>query len=380
MIYLDNAATTWPKPEGVYQAVANFMRETGANPGRGGHRAAAAAGKIISDTRKKLACLFNVKNPNRVIFTFNATHSINLALKGFLRPGDHVIATALEHNSTLRPLYKLLQRGVRVSIVPCSPQGFLDLSLLKKEILPTTRLICLNHASNVLGTLAPLQEVGRIARERDLVFLVDAAQTAGIYPIDVEAMNIDLLAFPGHKSLLGPQGTGGLCVGERVKLDSLFEGGTGSASESFAQPDRLPDKLESGTPNTPGIAGLGAGIDFILQEGMDKIRSHEKELTAYLLQGLREIKEVTIYGPGSPDQQAPLVAFNIKDKNSADISYMLDKIYDIATRSGHHCAPLVHKTLGTLEQGAVRASIGYFNTRQDIDGLLEALFTIGKEF
>lgn len=380
MIYLDNAATTWPKPEGVYQAVVNFMREIGANPGRGGHRASVRAAKIIGDTRKKVSRLFNVKNTQRVIFTSNATHSINLALKGLLQPGDHVIATALEHNSTLRPLFKLLQKGVRVTIIPCSPQGFIDPALVKKEILPSTRLICLNHASNVLGTLAPVQEVGSIAREKDIIFMLDAAQTAGIYSIDVEEMKIDLMAFPGHKSLLGPQGTGGLFVGERVRLDSLFEGGTGSASESFAQPDRLPDKLESGTPNTPGIAGLGAGIDFILQEGMEKIRAHEQELTAYLLQGLKEFKEITVYGPGSVEQQAPLVAFNVKGKDSTDISYMLDKFYDIATRSGLHCAPLVHKALGTLEQGAVRASIGYFNTRGDIDGLLHGLAAIVKEF
>ncbi len=380
MIYLDNAATTWPKPEGVYQAVANFMREIGANPGRGGHRASVRGGKIIADTRKKIARLFNLKNSNRAIFTFNATHSINLALKGLLEPGDHVITTALEHNSTLRPLFKLLQKGVRVTVIPCSPQGFIDPALIKRKLLPSTRLICLNHASNVLGTLTPVQEVGRIARENDVIFMVDAAQTAGIYPIDVEEMNIDLLAFPGHKSLLGPQGTGGLCVGERVRLDSIFEGGTGSVSESFAQPDRLPDKLESGTPNTPGIAGLGAGLDFILQEGMEKIRAHEQELTSYLLQGLEEFKEIKIYGPKNTEKQAPLVAFNVKDKDSTDISYMLDKFYDIATRSGLHCAPLVHKALGTREQGAVRASIGYFNTRGDIDGLLHALASIVKEF
>ncbi|UNC93723.1 aminotransferase class V-fold PLP-dependent enzyme [Candidatus Contubernalis alkaliaceticus] len=380
MIYLDNAATTWPKPESVYQAVLNFMRETGANPGRGGHRASVRAGKIIEDTRKKMARLFNVKNSNRVIFTFNATHSINLALKGLLNKGDHVIATALEHNSTLRPLFKLMQKGVRVTIVPCSSQGYIDPMLIKKEILPNTRLICLNHASNVLGTITPVQEVGNIARENDIIFMLDAAQTAGVFHIDVEALNIDLLTFPGHKGLMGPQGIGGLCLGDRVKLDSIFEGGTGSVSESFEQPSRLPDKLESGTPNTPGIAGLGSGIDFILQEGMDKIRKHEIELTSYLLQGLGKIEGIKIYGPGSSEKQAPLVAFNVKEKNSTDIAYLLDKYFDIATRSGLHCAPLVHKALGTMEQGAVRVSIGYFNTRDHIDKLFDALENIMEEF
>ncbi|PKM78940.1 MAG: cysteine desulfurase, partial [Firmicutes bacterium HGW-Firmicutes-13] len=275
MIYMDNAATTWPKPETVYRAADKFMREIGANPGRGGHKSASRAGEIIAETRKKLSGIFNINDPNRLVFTPNATYSINTALKGLLREGDHVVATFLEHNSTLRPLYKLFERGIKISIVACSPEGFIEPGLVKKEIKKNTKLVCLNHASNVLGTITPVKEIGSLVRERGPFFLVDAAQTAGLYPIDVEEMKIDLLAFPGHKSLLGPQGTGGLYVREGLDLESLVEGGTGSHSEYFEQPDKMPDKLESGTPNTSGIAGLGAGIDFILQEGMDKIRIHE---------------------------------------------------------------------------------------------------------
>lgn len=380
MIYMDNAATTWPKPEMVYRAVDKTMRDTGANPGRGGYSAAYRAGEVVADTRKKLSRLFNIKDASRLAFMPNATYSINTVLKGILKRGDHVIATVLEHNSTLRPLYKLSKRGIELSIVTCSPEGFIDPLQIKKEIKKNTKLVCLNHASNVLGTITPIKEVGSMVRERGPYLLVDAAQTAGLYPLDVEEMNIDFLVFPGHKSILGPQGTGGLYVREGIDLESLVEGGTGSQSYHFQQPDKMPDKLESGTPNTPGIAGLGAGIDFIRQEGMSKIRIHELELTKYMLEGLGEIKGVKIYGPQNIKYQTPLVAFNINQINSEETSFILDHIYNIATRAGIHCAPLVHRHLGTIEQGAVRASLGYFNTLKDVEKLICAVEAITGQF
>lgn len=380
MIYFDNAATTWPKPEEVYQAVDKCQREIGANPGRGGHGLAQKAAGIIESTRENVSRFFNIKNSSRLVFTPNATAGLNLALKGSLRAGDHVIASTLDHNSILRPLYKLFKKGVMVTLITSTPEGHLSPLQIKKALRKNTRLVCLNHASNVTGTISPVYETGEMLKGKKVKFLVDGAQTAGIYPIDVEEAHIDFLAVPGHKGLLGPQGTGCLYVREGITLESLQEGGTGSQSEKFEQPLEMPSYLESGTPNTPGIAGLGAGINFINNIGIDQVKKHKSNLLGCLLEGLKTVNGLNILGPVDPLLQAPLASFNLGNINSREISYLLDKYYSIATRAGLHCAPLVHKTMGTKEQGAVRVSLGFFNNASQVDELVRALKSIVKEF
>lgn len=376
MIYLDNAATTFPKPEEVYEEVMRCMKEYGANPGRSGHRLALEAGRVIYDTRELLGEMFNIKNPMNIAFTCNGTDGLNTAIKGLLKSGDHVITSTMEHNSVLRPLKALEKVGVELSIIKCDKEGFIDLKDIEKNIKANTKAIVTTHASNVLGTIFPIEEIGKITKENGLIYIVDAAQTAGLYDIDVEKMNIDVLVFPGHKSLLGPQGTGAMYIGENICIDCTKQGGTGSASESLIQPDMMPDKFESGTPNTPGIAGLGRGIKFIMDRGMANIRQHEEQLTQYFLDELSKIEEVIVYGPKDSKKQAPVVSLNIKDADSSGVGYVLDSEFDIAVRTGLHCAPLAHKTAGTLESGTVRFSIGYFNTREDIDKSIEAIKSI----
>ncbi|SHJ39114.1 cysteine desulfurase family protein [Geosporobacter subterraneus DSM 17957] len=379
MVYLDNAATTYPKPETVYQAMDRCMREYNANPGRSGHKMALASGRSIYKTRDLLCQLFHIDNPMQIIFTQNATDSLNLALKGLLKSGDHVVTTSMEHNSMLRPIMALEELGVENTIVQCDPTGALDPKQIEAAIKPNTKLIAMTHASNVVGTLMPVEEVGAIARERKILLLVDAAQTAGVYPIDVQKMNIDLLAAPGHKGLMGPQGTGILYIREGIALRHMKEGGTGSKSEYLTQPEILPDRYESGTPNTPGIVGLGAGVAFILEEGIEKIRAHEEELTEYFLKQLKKIQGIVLYGPQDHRKQAAVISLNLGEEDSSEVSYVLDQVFDIAVRSGLHCAPMAHKTIGTFEQGTVRFSIGYFNTREDIDKAVEALMRIKEE-
>lgn len=379
MIYLDNAATSYPKPEEVYKAVDKCFREYGANPGRSGHKLALKAGRSIYETRELMCQLFNIDNPMQIIFTYNATDSLNLAIKGVLNKGDHVITSGMEHNSLIRPIKALEQIGVENTIVECDDEGFIKLDKLKGAIKENTKLIAVTHASNVTGTLMPIKEIGEIAKEKDILLLVDAAQTAGVYTIDVKEMNIDLLAFPGHKGLMGPQGTGALYIGEGIELRHMKEGGTGSKSESLLQPEIIPDRYESGTPNTPGIVGLGAGLKYILDIGTENIRKHEEELTEYMINGLKSIDKVKIYGPMDAKRKASVISINIGDLDSSEVSYILDQAFNIAVRSGLHCAPLAHKTLGTFEQGTVRFSIGYFNTKKDIDRALEAIKKICEE-
>lgn len=379
MIYLDNAATTWPKPEAVYYAMERCMKEIGGNPGRSGHKVALAAGRGIYAVREKLSRLFGIKDPERVVFTLNATEALNLAIRGVLCEGDHVITTSMEHNSVIRPLHLLEKKGVKTDKVTCSPEGFLDVAMLERKIRPNTKLICVTHASNVSGTILPIAEVGKVARKHGIMFLVDAAQTAGILPIDVETMNIDMLAFPGHKGLYGPQGTGGLFLRAGINPEPLKAGGTGSLSESDEQPDFAPDRFESGTPNTVGIVGLGAGVDFVLETGLEKIRTHEQKLLRRLLDGLKEIKQIKVYGPESPEERVGVIPINIGNIGSSEVCFVLDQGFDIATRSGLHCAPWAHRTLGTLEQGAVRISLSYFNTEAEIDKTIEALHQIARE-
>lgn len=379
MIYLDNAATTFPKPEAVYEAVMNQMKNAGANPGRSGHKMAIEAGRMIFQARENIARLFNIENPMQVIFTANATDSLNLAIKGTLKPGDHVITTSMEHNSVIRPIKTLEGLGVEHTILPCDTMGRIHPKDVAEAIRSNTKLIVMTHASNVTGTLMPIREVGKIARDAGILFLVDGAQTAGVYPIDVEQDYIDLLALPGHKGLLGPQGVGILYIREGVEVMHLKEGGTGSQSEQLTQPMMLPDRYESGTPNGPGIAGLAKGVEFILETGIDKIREHEEKLTQALIDGLKEIPEVKIYGPQNAKEQAAVVSINIGEEDSSEVAYILDKGFGIGVRSGLHCAPCAHKTLGTFEQGTVRFSIGYFNTLEEIHQAVAAIKEICQQ-
>ena len=375
MIYFDNACTSFPKPPAVLEAIKDYGLHVGASPGRSGHRLALEAGRLIFEARENLAQLFNVPKSERIIFTANATEALNLAITGLLSEGDHVIVSSTEHNSVMRPLHHLSKkRIIDLSIIPCSEEGDIDLDSLRRSIRKNTRLIAVNHASNVIGTITPLEEIRRIAGHIPL--LVDAAQSAGAVPIDIEALGIDLLAFTGHKSLYGPQGTGGLFIREGIDLRPLRRGGTGSRSESWEHPDFLPDKHESGTPNTVGIAGLRAGVQFVLNQGFDAIREHEMALTERLLEGLKEIEGVTVYGPGKPERQTPTVSLTVRRKEVSEVGHRLDREFGVMTRVGLHCNPGTHNTIGTFPHGTVRLSMGYFNTEQEVAQVLEALHRI----
>jgi cysteine desulfurase family protein len=381
MIYFDNSATSWPKPPGVKAAMANFLDEIGANPGRSGHSRSIEAARTLYDAREALAALFNVRDPLRIVFTLNATDALNLALNGILRPGDHVVTSSVEHNSMMRPLRDLEKRGVKLTVVPCSEEGSLDPEDVRKNIRSRTRLIALNHASNVTGALLPIREIGQATRRHDLLFLVDAAQTAGVYPIDIDHDGVDLLAFTGHKSLYGPQGTGGLVLGERVRekeMNPFRLGGTGSRSEFEEQPDFLPDRFESGTPNGVGIAGLLAGLEFIEQTGIEAIRRHETGLIQRLIDGLKEIRRVKVYGPGNGTDRVAIVSFNLDGLSPSETALRLDREFGILCRPGLHCAPSAHRTIHTFPEGTIRFSFGVFNTRDEIGQALRALSLIAS--
>ncbi|MGE5577898.1 MAG: aminotransferase class V-fold PLP-dependent enzyme [Syntrophothermus sp.] len=375
-VYFDNAATSFPKPEVVYTAMDRFMREVGASPGRGGHRRALEASRVVSRTRNALARLFNVPEPSRIAFTKNATEALNTIFYGYLNKGDHVVASSMEHNAVWRPLRHLENTGViELTEVMCNSEGFLEPKEVEKVLRSNTRLIVLSHASNVTGALFPVDEISEIARKHGVALALDAAQTAGVHPIDLVEMKIDLMAFTGHKGLFGPPGTGGLFIREGLQLRPLLHGGTGSNSILEEQPEDLPDRFEAGTANAVGIAGLEAGVDFILKEGVERIRRREMELTGYLLGRLSELAQVTAYGPKDPQKQVGVVSFRVEAGNASpnEIGYILDEVFEIAVRAGLHCAPRAHRTLGTLPDGTVRASLGYFNTEEEIDYLAEAL-------
>jgi len=381
MIYFDNAATSWPKPPGGIEAMVHFMQEVGANPGRSGHRLSVEAGRIVYKAREAVAELFNIEDPLRITFGYNVTEALNLALRGYLRPGDHVITSSMEHNSVMRPLRALEREGVELTVVACSPQGFLDLADVEATIRPDTVMVVLNHGSNVVGSLLPVAEAGRICRQHDLLLLVDAAQTAGAYPIDVEADRIDLLGFTGHKALCGPMGTGGLYIGPRLDLgrfQPLKRGGTGSRSELEEQPDFLPDLCESGTANAVGLAGLAAGVRFVLQQGVEKIRRHEEELTAQLIEGLKAIPGVTVYGGHDATRQTATVSFNVSGLEPSEVGLQLDEEYSIMCRVGLHCAPSAHKTIGTFPTGTVRFGLSYFNTGEEVEAAVQAVREIAR--
>jgi len=375
-IYLDNAATSFPKPESVYKAVSDTLRNYGSSPGRGGHKMSIQTEKLIFETRERIASFFNIPNSSNVIFTFNVTMGINLALKGFLKAGDHVLTSSMEHNAVMRPLKRLENPplgGISKTVVQCSKEGFLNSKDIEREIKPNTKLIIITHASNVVGTILPIREVGEIAKKKGIAFLVDAAQSAGLLPIDVQRDNIDMLGCTGHKSLFGPQGTGFLYIKDGLDIKPLIEGGTGSNSESDEMPDFFPDKFQAGTLNTPGIAGLGAGIEFIQKEGLKNIRAKELHLTTEIMNGLKNIKGVKLYGSLNPLDRVAVVSFNIEGKDPADVGNILNEKYDIMSRVGLHCAPNAHRTIGTFPEGTVRVSVGYFNTEGDIDKLIKAV-------
>jgi cysteine desulfurase family protein len=372
MIYFDNACTSYPKPPEVMESIRNYYLRVGSSPGRSGHRLALEASRLVFEARENVSQLFHAPRSERLVFTSNATDALNLAIMGLLKEGDHVITPSMEHNSVMRPLNHLLKKGIiDLTIVPCSEEGYIDPDAVRKSIKKNTRLISVNHASNVVGTIAPLEEIGKISGE--IPFLVDAAQSAGAVTIDIEAMGIDLLAFTGHKSLYGPQGTGGLYVRDGIDLKPLRFGGTGSKSESWDHPDFLPDKYECGTPNTPGIMGLGEGVKFVLLQGVEKVRGHEMALTQSLLAGLEDIEQITVYGPKNPEEQTPTISINVNGREASEVGYSLDREFDIMARVGLHCNPGTHKTIGTFPHGTVRLSMGYFNTHEEVDKVLKAL-------
>ncbi len=381
IIYLDNAASSWPKPPGVKEAMAEVIDDFAANPGRGGHTLAIKASKVLFRTRMQLSRLFGVKNPNDLFFYLNATQALNQAIKGYLKEGDHVVTSSIEHNSVRRPLeYLRRTRNIEITYVEPREDQLFYADDFEQAINDHTRMVVVSHASNLTGVILPISEIGRVTRRKGIAFLVDASQSAGILPIDVEAMGIDMLAFPGHKGLYGPQGTGGLYVDSSIDLEPLIHGGTGSQSEAIDQPTTRPDRYESGTANTVGLAGLQAGVTFVIEKGVEEIHRYEWNLARQAMEQLQEIPGVTIYGPPLEVERVGVVSFNIQGFDASEVSFILDQQYQIATRAGYHCTPLAHKTAGTEAMGAVRASFGIFNTEEDVKELITAVREIAEAF
>jgi len=378
MVYLDNAATTFPKPEAVYSAMDRFLRTSCANPGRSGHRMAVESQRVVSQCRRAVAELLGAPSVERVVFALNATDAINTGLKGLLRPGDHVVSTLMEHNAVARPLKRLETEGVEVTFVPASPQGEVRACDLIGALRPETRLVAMAHASNVVGTIQPIEEVAAAVRERDTLLLVDAAQTAGAVPVHVADMGIDLLAFAGHKGTLGPPGTGGLVLGMRADPRPLREGGTGTRSESPEHPNELPERLEAGTMNVSGLAGLLEGVRYVAERTVERIREHELAAAEALEKGLRQIPGIVLHGPRSFDRRVGVVSFSLGDTDPRDVAAMLDTSFYIATRPGLHCAPLAHQSLRTYPVGTVRMSPGPFTTDGDVRAAVDAVAAIAS--
>ncbi len=378
MIYLDNAATSWPKPESVTKAMAEALELAGGNPGRSGHRLSITAARVIYDTREALARFFNIDDPFRIIFTGNATQSLNLAIKGILHPGDRVVVSSIEHNAVMRPLRYLEKRGIRISVIQAASDGTLDLSKLANALHPAPKLVVINHASNVVGTLMPVADIARIVHQAGSLLLLDAAQTAGAIPVDVKALGIDLLAFTGHKELLGPPGIGGLIIADHFDatfLDPLIHGGTGSRSDSEEQPDDLPDKYESGTANLVGIAGLRAGLKYVNERGVSEVHAYLQNLGRTLIEDLSVVPGVKVYGTMSMDHSVAVVSFTATGRHVSEIGMRLDEEYGVLSRVGLHCAPAAHRTIGSLPEGTVRLAPGIFNTIADVK---EAVAAINK--
>ena len=378
MIYLDNAATTMKKPQCVIDAVVAAMSHMG-NAGRGATTAALDASRVIYDTREKLSDLFNLQNPSRVAFTCNSTESLNTAIKGILSSGDHAITTALEHNSVLRPLYDLQAKGMELSIVDCDENGNIDYNDFEKLIKENTKAIVCTHASNLVGNVLDVKKIGSIAKKHNLIFIVDASQSAGVFEIDMQDMNIDILCFTGHKGLLGPQGTGGICVREGIDVRPLKVGGSGVNTFSKEQPVEMPTHLEAGTLNGHALAGLNAALDYLKEEGIDNIQKREEELMFRFYNGIKDIKDIKIFG-NFENKRAAIVTFNVGDIDSAAFSDELSFAYDISTRAGAHCAPLMHKAMNTVEQGAVRFSFSHYNTEEEIDTAIKAVKEIAASY
>lgn len=378
MIYMDNAATTMHKPQEVIDAVVNAMNSMG-NAGRGASEAALSASRVIYDTRDRLAELFGAEDARRIAFTSNSTESLNIAIKGSLNPGDHVITTVLEHNSVLRPLYEMEKNGVELSIIRCDEKGMPDISQMEASIKENTKMIICTNGSNLTGNYVDVSVIGKMAHAHGLMFVVDASQTAGVFPINVQEMNIDILCFTGHKGLLGPQGTGGMYVRKGVHVRPLLSGGTGVQTYSKTQPEEMPTALEAGTLNGHGIAGLDAAIGYLEETGIDTIRAKEQALMKRFYEGVKEIPGVKIYGDFSSMDRCAVVSLNIRDYDSGEVSDALLTDYGISTRSGGHCAPLMHEALGTVEQGAVRFSFSHYNTEEEVDTAIRAICELAEE-
>ena len=378
MIYLDNAATTMYKPQAVVDAVVNAMTSMG-NAGRGANEASLSASRIIFDTRDRLCKLFNGTNPKQIVFTNNSTESLNIAIKGLLNPGDHVITTMLEHNSVLRPLYEMKDKGVELTIVKSNEMGTLDIADIEGAIIENTKMIVCTNGSNLTGNYVNVEPIGKLAKEKGVLFVVDASQTAGVFPINVQKMNIDVLCFTGHKGLLGPQGTGGMYVREGLAVRPLKVGGSGIKTYSKTHPSEMPTALEAGTLNGHGIAGLHAALGYLEEEGIDNIRAREQELMWRFYEAVKEIPNVTVYGDFSSKNRCAVVTLNIGDYDSSEVSDALLMDYTISTRPGGHCAPLMHEALGTVEQGAVRFSFSHYNTDEDVDTAIKAIRELSQE-
>lgn len=378
MIYFDNAATTWHKPDCVVEAVTSALCSMG-NPGRSIHDGSMNAARIVFEARLALAQLLGAENPNRIAFTANATESLNIAIQGVLNPGDHVITTELEHNSVLRPLYALEDRGVELTILPADPLGNICYEDFEKEIKSNTKAIVTTHGSNLTGNLLDIRRIGEIANKHGLIYIVDASQTAGVFDIDVQKMHIAILCFTGHKSLLGPQGTGGIYVREGVNVKPLLSGGSGVQTYLRNHPSQMPTALEAGTLNAHGIAGLLAAVNYIRETGTDNIRKAEQLLMGAFYEQAREIPGITVYGDFSSYDRCPIVTLNIRDNDSGLVGDILAREYNIATRPGAHCVPLMHKALGTVKQGTVRFSFSHFNTIEEINIAVSALKELAQE-
>lgn len=376
MIYLDNAATSYPKPRGMVAAMEECILKYCGNPGRSGHSMSMKTGEEVYHARKKIASLFGIRQPERLVFTQNTTEALNMGLKGVLQSGDHVITTTMEHNSVLRPLKALEKRGVSQSVIRADREGYIKASEIEKAIRKDTKLIAITAASNVTGTRMPIEEIGELARRRGILFLVDGAQGAGSMAIDVEKMHIDMLAFPGHKGLLGPQGTGALYVSPEIRLKHIMEGGTGTDSKSRFQPCEFPEGYEAGTINAPAIIGLGYSAEFVEKIGPEVIGKYEEELIGWLDERLDEMDFVKRYGPAAC-RKTGISLINIRGVGAEEVTSILSSKYGIAVRGGYHCAGLAHKTIGTWDEGAVRISVGPFNTRKDMEKLADAIREIG---
>lgn len=378
MIYFDNAATSLQKPEAVIEAVAEAMKSLG-NASRGAHSAALGSNRMVYETRELLAELFRIDDPSRIAFTMNATESLNIAIAGIFRPEDHVITTVMEHNSVLRPLYRMEESGTELSFLQADKKGNISYEELENAIRSNTRAVICTHASNLTGNVLDLERIGEICKKHRLLFLVDASQTAGIIPIDVQKMKISVLCFTGHKGLLGPQGTGGIYVAPEINIRPLVVGGSGVQSYLKTQPDEMPARLEAGTLNAHGIAGLHAAVSYIIEKGVEQIYQEEHEKTDYFYRMIRSIPDIHIYGDPEAELHAPIIALNIGDYDSAQVADELMETYGIATRAGAHCAPLMHQALGTQKQGAVRFSFSQFNTRKELDAGIQALRELAEE-